>query len=60
MFFVSPTLTALMLAIVPPVSFGAVRLIHSPLASSELCLGILRPVFEETLDQDPRSSWRDD
>lgn len=55
MFYLSPTLTLLMLAIVPPVSLGAVR--HLLMAIAQLFnyfTGILWSLPQETIKQDAR------
>jgi hypothetical protein len=51
MFYISPTLTTLMLALVPPVSFGAVRTVQDLMECFHQLLptGILRPLPQEAV-----------
>jgi hypothetical protein len=59
MFYLSPTLTALMLAIVPPISLGAVSVPdNEPLYRlTVLFAGTLRPLSQETLAEDTGNPW---
>jgi hypothetical protein len=60
MFYLSPQLTVLMLALVPPISLGAVRL--EPTFGNCTCLtsnheGHVWPIFETSINSHPRSCW---
>lgn len=49
MFYVSPALTTLMLALVPPVSLGVVRWLHRPSTHASPLPGFLRPLPQEAV-----------
>jgi hypothetical protein len=61
MFYVSPTLTMLMLAVVPPVSLGAVRWFYMELKfGRQRFVGMVWSLPQETLQPNSRSHRRDD
>lgn len=59
MFYLSPTLTLLMLGVVPPISLGAVRdQLFLPInINSSPYLGLLWKISEEAFKPDPGSAW---
>lgn len=61
MFYISPKLTFLMLAIVPPVSLGVVGdLLHRQCLLLSSRVGLLWEISEEIIDTNSRGSRRDD
>lgn len=63
MFYISPQLTVLMLAVVPPVSLGAVSLLlhtEAPPVLTQYDPGLLRPLPQAAIQQNSGSSGRDD
>lgn len=60
MFYISPKLTLLMLAVVPPVSLGAVSYTKMQdlacILNRFVIIGILWPISEKAIKQDPGSS----
>lgn len=66
MFYLSPTLTLLMLTLVPPVSLGAVRAfiqLSWPLALNvqiRYVIGLLWTIYQTAFESYARSAWRHD
>lgn len=57
MFYLSPTLTGLMLLVVPPVSLGAVRVSSLYNVSLPRVTGLLWSLPQEVIDQNSRRCW---
>lgn len=60
MFYISPQLTLLMLAVVPPVSMGAVSQCSAQKWLCLIYLGVLWKILEEAFEQNTRSVGRND
>lgn len=59
MFYISPQLTILMLAVVPPISLGAVSEMHvgQVMKPDFVHTGVLWPIPQAFVEQDPGSPW---